>query len=126
MKKQLDLHFGDVSGWGCEIASKNLKANSLNQVHIVFGVTGEYSERDEWPVAAYLDEEIAKEHVRLATQGANEYLVQYNNMLTRADQDAWKFEHKNPYDPDMQLDYLTGTSYYIISVTVHPDLEPPC
>ncbi len=38
------------------------------QIHIVIASQGEYSDRTEWPVCAYLDEAVAREHVRLSDE----------------------------------------------------------
>lgn len=38
-----------------------------DRVYVVMGSAGEYSDRTEWAVVAYLDEERAKQHVVAAT-----------------------------------------------------------
>lgn len=40
----------------------------MGKVYVVRGSSGEWSERSEWIVAAYLDHEMAKRHVILATE----------------------------------------------------------
>jgi hypothetical protein len=56
-------------------------------IYVVFGTTGEYSDRREWTVKAFSEEKKAKKLVKDATRRANEF------------------------DSDMQTDY-TGTRYY--------------
>ena len=80
-------------------------------VYTVFGTTGEYSDRDEWPVISYLDEEMAKEHVIRATEKAKEWEVKRKE--TYADPpEGW-----NKHDPKMSMDY-TGTSYYYVTTEI--------
>jgi hypothetical protein len=79
-------------------------------VYVVFGQTGEYSDRTEWPVMAYYDEASAKAHVKRAGIAANELFVRYEKVgYPRTD------NYENPHDPDMKLDY-TGTTYYYLVV----------
>lgn len=76
-------------------------------IYVVIGWTGEYSDRNEWIVQAYTDEEAAKAHVLRAEEKAREIFQAeeadpaYDPGCARPD---------NPYDPDMQMDY-TGTFY---------------
>lgn len=83
--------------------------SELNPViFVVMGSTGEYSDHVEWPVRAFLDEAVAKEHVAKATQRANELMA------------AYKYRHQipdgaNEHDPEMQVD-CTGVNYYIMDV----------
>ena len=79
-------------------------------IYVVFGTTGEYSDRTEWCVIAYRDENQAKEHVVNATRRANEIEVTRPSRF-RVDPAAGK----NEFDPDMEMDY-TGTSYYYAPV----------
>lgn len=39
-------------------------------IYVVRGSSGEYSDRNEWPVAAYLDEPSAEKHVAMASDRA--------------------------------------------------------
>lgn len=41
--------------------------STVSTVYVVMGMYSEYSDRVEWQVAAYLDEDKAKKHVELAT-----------------------------------------------------------
>lgn len=76
------------------------------KIFVVRGTTGEYSDRTEWPVKAFLSEKAAQELVIAATQRANEVFTDRSY-----DRDI----DKNQFDPDMRMDY-TGTSYMIETV----------
>lgn len=73
----------------------------MRKIHVVMGATGEYSDRGEWPVKAFLDLSRAQQLV-LDAEGA----VREIQTLER---------EKNPFDPDMKIDY-TGTTYFIYDV----------
>lgn len=80
------------------------------QVYVVIGSTGEYSDRDEWPVAAYLDEDSARQHV--------EHAEAWSNVLQDASSNPWyvgRGDRENPYDPYFKMDY-TGTFYHYQTV----------
>ena len=89
-------HVGD-RGEGIEMAT---------QLHVVIGRTGEYSDRDEWMVAAYADEALAQRHATLASDVARTF--------EGTDWDV-RDAATNQYDPHMRIDY-TGTSYYVCAV----------
>ena len=80
----------------------------MKNVFVVIGTTGEYSDRNEWAVMAYLDESAAQEHVVNADRRAKEIFA------TRADRYSVE-RGANEFDPDMSMDY-TGTSYFIYTV----------
>lgn len=80
----------------------------MKQVHIVMGTTGEYSDRNEWAVKAYLDESLAQEHVNNAERRAAEIYATRENRY-RVEKGV------NEFDPKMGMDY-TGTHYYLMSV----------
>lgn len=74
-------------------------------VYIVEGSTGSYDEADEWPVAAYMTEAAADEHVRLAATRARE--------LTDAQPYYMYDRHRdgtNEWDPNRQS---IGGAHYI-------------
>lgn len=84
------------------------------KIYVVIGSTGEYSDRNEWLIKAFRDEEDAKFLVTNATNRANQ-------IYTLATEEDWAF-HKvyepdenpsyfNEYDPSMQMEY-TKTIYY--------------
>jgi hypothetical protein len=107
-------------------------ANEKNEVHVVFGTSGEYSDRTEWPIAAYLVEAEAKKHVEAATRVAQTIHAEFERSFTVKpwneqsweEEQAWVKAHKNPYDPQMELDVYTGTTYYYVSVPCAVRCEP--
>ena len=80
-------------------------------VYTVIGTTGEYSDRNEWPVISYLDEERAKDHVVRATEKATEWKV------IRKETYADPPEGWSEYDHKMSMDY-TGTAYYYVTTEI--------
>lgn len=83
------------------------------KIYVVMGTTGEYSDRTEWPVKAFLDEERAKALVLAATERSKELQASR----------ATKYERPkgvNQYDPSMEMDY-TGTEYYLMTVPLCGD-----
>lgn len=81
-------------------------------IFIVFGTTGEYSDRTEWPVKAFRDEQRAKDFVELLTSKSREIYSEDNHSFKYWSEVA---KHsKIPEDPNFRLDY-TGTSYYYVS-----------
>lgn len=84
----------------------------MAQVHIVMGESGEYSDRREWPVLAYLDKDAAIAHV----QRAEEWLLE-NDLSMASPTVRYTYERgpSNPHDSQMSIDY-TGVRYYVMSV----------
>lgn len=84
-------------------------------IHVVFGSTGEYSDRTEWPVVAYTQELDAQSHVAAATAKAREIEAAIQSYHG----EDWDYEKNlcktNQFDPQMQMDY-TGTHYYMVTV----------
>ena len=76
-------------------------------VYVVFGETGEYSDRSDWPVKAYLSQQVAQELVVKATARANELFAYHYR--------DYKVSGVNEFDQNMRMDY-TGTKYYICEV----------
>lgn len=74
----------------------------MNEIFLVGGQTGEYSDHHEWPVAWFATreeaEEFAAECKRLVPSGS----------------DVYSFKH--PLDPFFSCDTSTGTDYYVIPV----------
>lgn len=79
--------------------------DKTTKIWVVHGTTGEYSDRWEWVVCAFADEQKAKDFAEAATRRAKEIAVsrdsQYRVPLGTSE-----------YDPRMQMDY-TGTDYFI-------------
>jgi hypothetical protein len=76
------------------------------EIYVVMGTCGEYSDRQEWTVAAYDDKTLAEKHADLATTAAH---------LGKTQVPRYDNYGPNPYDPKMLCDY-TGTDYYVLSV----------
>ena len=79
------------------------------KIYLVFGKTGEWSDRREWVVCAFLDEKKAKERVVLAGRRANELFVKYKDAYWN------EMDEKNEYDDRFDMDY-TGTTYHYAEV----------
>jgi hypothetical protein len=86
---------------------------TVTSVWIVFGSTGEYSDRREWMVEAHSTEEGAKKRIArldLLMQEIGPQVDWYDYQRQEAAVRAMK-EHPEG-DPDFRQDY-TGTSYYM-------------
>lgn len=88
-------------------------------IYIVMGSTGEYSDRREWAVKAYFDQDKAVRHADEAAEIAHK-LMKTDKKTVDAYIWASSLERSamnppNPLDPDMYMDY-TGTDYYVIAV----------
>ena len=79
------------------------------KIYVVFGTTGEYSDRSEWPVKAFRMKRKAVALVTKATDRAKA-LEQ-----STPEYQHYEAEGQNEFDPDMKMDY-TGTTYYICTV----------
>lgn len=75
----------------------------LENLWIVTGSTGEYSDRCEWTVCAYRTEYEARWHVNAAQVEADRIEHTRNGRYNGGE--------PNKFDPQMQMDY-TGTSYH--------------
>ena len=88
----------------------------MDTIYIVFGTTGEYSDRTEWPVAAYADKAQAETHVTLAESWER---------LNGRDYSRLAYDRRsqlvNPYDPGYTRDY-TGTSYSVGEVPLRTEV----
>ena len=99
------------------------------KIYIVMGKCGEYSGREEWPVAAYFDEVKARNHVLKATEKANELYALAKDK--NPNMSEYSFYHKigkgsNEFDKNMCTDYYTGTSYFIYDVDVCDEVMVGC
>lgn len=82
---------------------------SQPQVYVVMGQTGEYSDKREWAVMAYLSRELADKHADDAMLAAARVNKIGKGAFYGGKRDG------NPYDPHMCMDY-TGTDYYVLVV----------
>lgn len=87
----------------------------MSKIYIVMGTTGEYSERSEWPVCAYTDQQQAQKHAADASAVAREELVKCEADGAYYDAFDERRATVNPYDPNMDLNY-NGTSYFLYEV----------
>lgn len=86
------------------------------KIYVIFGSTGEYSDRTEWPVKAVKDLDRAQEIVTLASEYANTLFAKFENEeVSKHSNEGQELVSKNPHDPEMKMDY-TGTSYYYTEV----------
>jgi len=94
----------------------NKEKKMEKEIYVVIGATGEYSDRTEWLVAAYENENAAKEHVLKATEKAKEWEV-----LRKDTDESWASWDKdwNPWDKVAQYMDYTGTNYYFNSVILN-------
>ena len=91
---------------------------------IVFGTSGEYSDRREWPVCVLPSEKLARTYVDALSR-------QYETIPQSWKEDYWETETQNlikehmTLDPNFDADY-TGTSWFVGSaaqLTEHELLE---
>jgi hypothetical protein len=83
------------------------------KIWIVFGTTGEYSDRGEWPVDAYRTEEGAQARVKQLTEALQESGIERMDRWT----DPWEKAldaFRAAHDPQFSIDY-TGTSWHIVA-----------
>jgi hypothetical protein len=96
------------------------------RVYVVTGETGEYEDREEWPVAAYLHRETAEQHRDLAngvTKDSVEPSLSYggtaDEYMRRKGEARAEVRRLlvdgNPYDPGMKIAY-TGVEYAVVAV----------
>lgn len=81
--------------------------------YIVFGTTGEHSDRREWPVITYSVSMAADQHVANATRWCEEQGIAEGYV-----QDFYSIDKQslsNPWDQHMKLDY-NGVSYFVKAV----------
>lgn len=89
---------------------------TINKIYIVFGCDGEYSDRIEWNVAAYPDEESARQHAKKAKEW-NDHLW-YKNFGKKQSQQ----NNSNPWDPE-QFKQYEDTDYGVTEIELYPDVS---
>lgn len=94
---------------------------------LVQATCGEYSDRNEWPVAVYADAAAAQTHVQLATEFGKTLWYRYGeDRYADAAKAAFKL---NPYDPQFQGDDTGPAEYFVAEVPLlktPPKPEPSC
>jgi hypothetical protein len=75
----------------------------MKKIHLVWGYSGEYSDRQLWLVAAYTERRKALRHAELARICAS-------------------YGKTNPYDKHMSYDPVTGVDYDVSSVMLREEL----
>lgn len=88
------------------------------KIYVVIGTTGEYSDRNEWVVCAYTDEDKAKTHIIKAEEFAR---VKFLERSSAEDWQAWCTSLRTPLDPQMDMFY-TGTSYYYVETDIRAEV----
>lgn len=78
----------------------------MENIFIVIGTTGEYSDRSEWPARAFLDKEKAQKFAEECQNIAADLFAQ------NRDGCRWGGDVKHPLDSRCSCDY-TGTTYYV-------------
>jgi len=92
------------------LAEYKERKDELMKIYVIFGATGEYSDRDEWIIKAYKNKEMAKSHLLNADKRAKELFKKYED-------EPWNCKEENIYDPAFRM-YYTGTQYYILQCEI--------
>lgn len=80
-------------------------------VYMVVGWTGEYSDRVDWPVRAFLSQANAERHRQAASEWARAYKQRWGNLDHT---EAAKADRRTcPHDAKFTMDRYTGTDYEI-------------
>lgn len=87
-----------------------------NTIYIITGSTGEYSDRIEWPVAAYTYKDTAKQKVVELNALAREV---WKEIEASDEFDTLIGKALKEIDPKVSIDYHTGVSYYLEEVELH-------
>lgn len=78
----------------------------MKMVYVVFGETGQYEDRIEWPVKVFKEKKKAEDFM----ERANEYAEN----IYKAHQQKWgprPIKFKSPFDPNLQMD-RSGAHYF--------------
>ena len=82
-----------------------------NSVWLVMGATGEYSDRQEWPVRAYRDKSAAEREVMRLTEESKALFARVGYGWESHQRKAVEEHGPRVGDPGFSMDY-TGTSYF--------------
>jgi len=86
------------------------------KIYLIVGATGEYSSHMEWPVVAYDDEAVARDHVDRAKARADQIQAGKERYETPKEANEW--------DPKMSMDY-TGTDYCLHEIVLNMGAKEP-
>lgn len=88
----------------------------MSKIWVVMGTTGEYSDRNDWPVVAFPDKARAEARIVACTQEANKRFSESQVPDESNDWSSYNTDN-NVLDPNMKMDY-TGTSYFHYEVEI--------
>lgn len=93
----------------------------MSKIWIVNGTSGDYDDRYDWPVGAFLEEKKAYEWCKSANELLKTFKLHMNEFCGLKQEERQYFEQEfKKMDPSINLSY-TGVEYYISFV----DLNPP-
>jgi hypothetical protein len=102
------------------------------KVYVVFGAAGDYEDRSEWAVVAYLSEAAAKKHVKDAGNTAHAIYMKFGDRDRERSEslsnDDWKPppNRRNKFDPKHKATSAdwndTSYGYYVVEVADSPNL----
>lgn len=103
------------------------KAPAIKKVYVVWGQSGEYSDRNEWPVCFYLNEEAGQRHVEKASARAIEIQEQLRaddcmSCYVSTGPASYCEKHKNiknEFDPNVQ--WRDPIRYCLMEVSAGPE-----
>lgn len=105
----------------------------MPSVFVVIGQSGEYSDRRDWPVAAYTDRALAERHEFAATKRAKEFhdttcehgerMCDFCSPCNRWDLDAALPVFMGPLDPNARSYCGRGADYFTLEVPLRT--KPP-
>lgn len=90
-------------------------------IWVLFGTTGEYSDRSEWVVRGYTSQEDAEADCAALNAIAKDIRANSNRYSDRSDAVA---ERLTPHDANASMDY-TGTDYSVSEVPVVSQRQVP-
>lgn len=86
--------------------------NLVDRIYVVMASQGDYSDRSEWTVTAYMEKEMAEEHVRLGELECEKY----NNMTW----DEQMQTGPNLYDPEANY---VAEGFWVVEVPLFRHLD---
>lgn len=92
----------------------------MKTIYVVQGETGEYADRNEWPVRAFDNEKNAQDFILHLTKEYHEFLQKYPN-------DTWRrLKVCPPNDPGFMQDFkATKYTYFSVELTKIMNPIPP-